>query len=68
VRRAELDRVHARLASLSREERAAVEAATEAIVKKLLHGPVVRAKELTDDDAELRLLARMFGLEPPHAQ
>jgi glutamyl-tRNA reductase len=68
VRRAELDRVQARLASLSREERAAVEAATEAIVKKLLHGPVVRVKELTEDDAELRLLARMFGLEPPHAQ
>jgi glutamyl-tRNA reductase len=68
VRRAELDRVRARLASLSKEERAAVEAATEAIVKKLLHGPVVRTKALTEDDAELRLLARLFGLEPPPAQ
>jgi len=68
VRRAELDRVQARLASLSKDERAAVDAATEAIVKKLLHGPVVRAKELSEDDAELRLLARLFGLEPPPAQ
>ena len=42
-----------------------VEAATEAIVKKLLHGPVVRAKELAEDDAEIRLLARLFGLDPP---
>jgi glutamyl-tRNA reductase len=68
IRRSELGRVQARLASLSTEERAAVDAATEAIVKKLLHAPVVRAKALTEDDAELRLLARLFGLEPPPAQ
>ena len=68
VRRTELDRVQTRLASLSDEERAAVDAATEAIVKKLLHRPVVRAKALTEDDADLRLLARLFGLEPPPAQ
>jgi glutamyl-tRNA reductase len=65
IRRAELDRIQARLAGLSAEDRAAVEAATAAIVKKLLHRPVVRAKELSEDDAEVRLLARLFDLEPP---
>ena len=67
IRRAELDRVQARLASLSDDERAAVEAATEAIVKKLMHGPVIRAKALAEDDAEVRLLARLFGFDPPES-
>ncbi|MFN2545106.1 MAG: glutamyl-tRNA reductase [Actinomycetota bacterium] len=65
VRRAELDRVDARLSALTEEERAAVDAATAAIVKKLLHRPVVRAKGLAEDDADVRALARLFGLEPP---
>src|SRR5436305_2712990 len=67
IRRAELDRVQARLASLSDDERAAVEAATEAIVKKPMHGPVIRAKALAEDDAEVRLLARLFGFDPPES-
>jgi glutamyl-tRNA reductase len=65
IRTAELDRIEGRLDALTAEDRAAVEAATAAIVKKLLHAPVVRAKELAEDDAEVRLLARLFGLDPP---
>jgi glutamyl-tRNA reductase len=65
IRRAELRRLDARLASLTDEERRAVEAATSAIVKKLLHRPVVRAKELSEDDVEVRLFARLFDLDPP---
>jgi glutamyl-tRNA reductase len=65
VRRAELGRVESRLTALTDEEREAVEAATSAIVKKLLHRPVVRAKELSEDDAEVRILAQLFDLDPP---
>ena len=65
VRTAELGRVESRLTALTDEEREAVEVATSAIVKKLLHRPVVRAKELSEDDAEVRLLAQLFDLDPP---
>jgi len=66
IRRAELERVRSRLAGLSQQEREAVEAATRAIVAKLLHHPVVRAKETGDAaDQQARLLARLFGLEEP---
>ena len=65
ARRAELEKVESRLTALTDDEREAVEAATSAIVKKLLHRPVVRAKELSEDDAEVRLLARLFDLDPP---
>lgn len=64
VRQAELRRAGARLARLSEEERAAVDAVTRAVVKKLLHRPAVRAKE---DDGTARALAELFGLEPPGA-
>src|SRR5207245_1223689 len=65
VRRTELGKVESRLTALTDEERDAVEAATRAIVKKLLHRPVVRAKALSEDDAEARMLARLFDLDPP---
>jgi glutamyl-tRNA reductase len=44
VRVAELDRVAGRLAALGEREREAVEAATKAIVAKLLHEPTVQLK------------------------
>ncbi|HYY99855.1 MAG TPA: glutamyl-tRNA reductase [Candidatus Binatia bacterium] len=66
IRRAELDRFRARLAGLTEDERQAVEAATRAIVAKLLHNPVVRTKEAGDAlDQQSVLLARLFGLEEP---
>jgi glutamyl-tRNA reductase len=45
VRQAELDRVAARLAGLDDQQRDAVEAATRAIVAKLVHEPIVRVKD-----------------------
>jgi glutamyl-tRNA reductase len=45
VRVAELERVSGRLAALDGREREAVEAATRAIVAKLLHEPTVRLKD-----------------------
>jgi len=44
IRQGEQERLHARLASLDDEQRAAVEALTRGIVAKLLHGPSVRLK------------------------
>ena len=65
VRRTELGKVESRLTALTDEEREAVDAATQAIVKKLLHRPVIRAKQLSEDDPEVRMLARLFDLDPP---
>ena len=54
--------------ALSAQDREAVDAATRAIVAKLLHRPVVRAKELHDaGDLRARLLAELFDLKPPSA-
>jgi glutamyl-tRNA reductase len=44
VRQGEFDRLHAKLASLDDEQRAAVDTLTRGIVAKLLHGPSVRLK------------------------
>jgi glutamyl-tRNA reductase len=44
LRRAELDRHQAALATLDDDQRAAVEALSRGIVAKLLHGPTVRVK------------------------
>jgi glutamyl-tRNA reductase len=69
VRQAELRRASGRLASLSDQEREAVEALTRSIVSKLLHEPVAGIKTLSDaGDARARFLAELYGLEPPHQQ
>lgn len=65
VRAAELRRAAARLRGLSAEEREAVEALTRGIVRKLLHEPVVRLKDLAASagDAHARALAELFDLD-----
>ena len=68
VRAAELERLASRLSSLSEREREAVEALTTGIVKTLLHDPVVELKERWGagvGEAHARVLAELFGLEPP---
>jgi glutamyl-tRNA reductase len=67
VRVAEVERLRTRLATLSDEELAAVEAATRAIVAKLLHEPVTRAKAGDAQDARAAALADLFGLDLPPA-
>ena len=64
----EIARFRSRLAGLEPEEREAVEALARGIVAKLLHEPIVRLKELSGPGTDLRharLLAELFGLEPP---
>lgn len=65
--RAELDRYAARLADLTPDERAAVEALARGIVAKLLHDPIVELKERSEpgtDGRYARVLAELFGVDP----
>jgi glutamyl-tRNA reductase len=64
---AELERCRRDLASLTPDERGAVEALARGIVAKLLHEPIVRLKELSTpgtQDAHARLLAQLFDVDP----
>ena len=68
VRAAELGRAASRLAGLSEREREAVDALTRAIVRKLLHHPVVRLKEQAGrgpGDPVAQALADLFDLDVP---
>jgi glutamyl-tRNA reductase len=67
IRAHEVERLRTKLGSLSEEELAAVDAATRAIVAKLLHGPVTRAKAGDPQDARAGALADLFGLDLPPA-
>jgi glutamyl-tRNA reductase len=65
VRRAELDKVRARLGPLTPEQEQALEAATSALVAKLLHAPTVYLKEMARNGhaAEaVALVRRLLGL------
>jgi glutamyl-tRNA reductase len=66
VRAEEIARLASRLASLAPKERETVELLTGRIVKRLLHDPTVRLKDMTgrgQGDAPARALADLFGLE-----
>jgi glutamyl-tRNA reductase len=68
VRAAELRRLASRLADLSETERQAVDAATRRIVRRLLHDPVSRLKDLAGrgvEDPHAQVLAELFGLDLP---
>jgi glutamyl-tRNA reductase len=63
----ELERFRSDLATLTPDERAAVEALARGVVAKLLHEPIVRMKDRPDPAAQDRLaalLAEIFGVEP----
>jgi len=65
--RTELERYAGRLASLTPEEREAVEALARGVAAKLLHDPIVRLKERSSpgsDDVHARLLSELFGIDP----
>lgn len=65
---AELDRARSELASLTPDEREAVEAVARGIAAKLLHDPIVQLKELSapgTEDAHAKLFAQLYGLETP---
>jgi glutamyl-tRNA reductase len=64
IRRAEIEKARRRLGPLSPEQEVALEAATTAIVNKLLHGPTVHLKRLAGNgQAEhVGLIRKLFGL------
>ncbi len=64
---AELRRFRSELASITPDERAAVEGLARGIVAKLLHEPIVRLKDLSAPgtaDRHAAVLAELFGIEP----
>jgi glutamyl-tRNA reductase len=63
----ELARFRSELASLTPDEREAVQGLARGIVAKLLHEPIVRLKELSapgTQNQHAKLLADLFGVEP----
>jgi glutamyl-tRNA reductase len=65
IRRQELEKVRGRLGTLTAEQEAALEAATSAIVNKLLHAPTIALKEAARDGhepGEVGLIRRLLGL------
>jgi glutamyl-tRNA reductase len=64
--RSELQRFRSDLASLTPDERSAVEALARGIVAKLLHDPIVRLKERAGpggDTAYAAMVAELFGID-----
>jgi glutamyl-tRNA reductase len=67
----ELDRLSARLPTLSERERAEVASTVRRVVEKLLHAPTVRVKELAESpggDRYAEALHELFELDPRKAQ
>jgi glutamyl-tRNA reductase len=65
IRRAEIEKARARLGTLTPQQEQALEAATAAIVNKMLHGPTVQLKELAKDGHPpelIGLIKRLLGL------
>jgi glutamyl-tRNA reductase len=65
IRRQEIEKVRGRLGVLTPEQEAAVEAATSAIVNKLLHAPTIALKEAArggQEPGEVGLIRRLLGL------
>jgi glutamyl-tRNA reductase len=64
IRKAEIDKARKRLGPLSPEQERALEAATAAIVNKLLHGPTVHLKEMAGNgqSEHVGFIRKLFGL------
>jgi glutamyl-tRNA reductase len=64
IRKAEIAKARHRLGPLTPEQESALEAATSAIVNKLLHAPTVRLKELAGHEQadQVGLVRRLFDL------
>jgi glutamyl-tRNA reductase len=65
IRRSELDKARRRFGTLTPEQEQAIEAATEAIVQKLLHPPTVQLKEMVKNGhspEQVSLLRKLLGL------
>jgi glutamyl-tRNA reductase len=64
IRKAEIDKARKRLGTLTPEQENALEAATSAIVNKLLHGPTVHLKQMAGNGQpeHVGLIRKLFGL------
>jgi glutamyl-tRNA reductase len=65
IRRREIERARSRLGPLTAEQEAALDAATSAIVNKLLHPPTVHLKEIARDGFaadQVALIRKLLGL------
>jgi glutamyl-tRNA reductase len=65
IREAELERYRGPLATLSSEQRQAVDALTRGILNKILHGPVTELKSEAGEAGQhnlVRLIQKIFGL------
>ncbi len=64
IRRSEIEKARHRLGPLTPEQEKALEAATSAIVNKLLHAPTVRLKELAGhgEADHVGIVRRLFDL------
>jgi len=64
IRRVEVAKTLGRLPHLSTEERRRIDALTSAIVKKLLHDPIMCLKESESQPAHLDAIRELFALHP----
>jgi glutamyl-tRNA reductase len=64
IRRTEIEKARRRLGPLTPEQESALEAATTAIVNKLLHAPTVQLKQMAGDGQgeHVWLIRKLFGL------
>jgi glutamyl-tRNA reductase len=64
IRRTEIDKARRRLGPLTPEQEGALEAATSAIVNKILHGPTVQLKQMAGNGQpeHVGFIRKLFGL------
>jgi glutamyl-tRNA reductase len=64
IRRSEIEKARGRLGALTPEQERAIDAATTAIVNKLLHGPTVQLKEMAGNSQpeHVGFIRKLFGL------
>jgi glutamyl-tRNA reductase len=65
IRASEMERYQGRLASMTPEQRQAVDALTRGIMNKILHGPITELKSGAgepENAALVRLIHKIFGL------
>jgi glutamyl-tRNA reductase len=64
IRRAEIEKARRRLGTLTAEQESAIDAATSAIVNKLLHAPTVQLKQMAGNGQpeHVGFIRKLFGL------
>lgn len=67
MRQRELAKTFARLPHLAEEDRESIEALTGAIVKKVLHEPLVHLRDRGEDEDYLEVVRDLFGLDEGRA-